>query len=237
MKILQEELHKRYSLQAKWTKPFRNYLFTKLPVTDDISILEVGCGTGAVMEDIQPILPGRIRQISGMDICRDSLVFASTKNNFQYIQGDGIHLPFIESCFDLTYCHYFLLWVQMPKDFLSEMLRVTKKGGICAVMAEPCYDEMKVEPEELKNLALKQKKVLLEKGANANIGNSLYELFHEAGFSEIEFGKYNDGKTDMDFLNNEIKQMLLDTDENYFKLHSNVNYTYKIPTYYASVNK
>ena len=237
MKFLQEELHKRYSLQAKWTRPFRNYLFTQLPVTDNISILEVGCGTGAVMEDIQLLFSGMIKLISGVDNYRDSLVFASSKNNFSYIQSDGNLLPFIDSSFDLTYCHYFLLWVQKPKDVLSEMLRVTKKGGICTVIAEPCYEEMIVEPEELHNLALKQKKVLSDKGANVNIGNSLYALFSEAGFSNIEFGKYKEVKTDKEFLSNEIKQMLLDTKDELFELHSNMNYTYNIPTYYAIAKK
>ena len=237
MKSLQEELHQRYSLQAKWTKPFRNYLFSKLPVTDNLTILEVGCGLGAILTEIQSVFHGTIKLISGMDINRDSLVFASFKNKCSYIQGDGHLLPFIDSCFDLVYCHYFLLWVQNPIDVLLEMARVTKKGGICAVMAEPSYDDMKVEPANLQNLALKQKKVLSEKGANVNIGNTLYKLFCEAGYSDIEFGRYKELESDLSYLIDEIKQMLFDTEENYFELHSNVSYTYNIPTFYAFVMK
>ena len=237
MKSLQEDLHQRYSLQAKWTKPFRNYLFSKLPVTENLNILEVGCGTGAILTEIQSVFQGSIKLISGMDVYRDSLVFASSKNKGSFIQGDAHLIPFVDSCFDLVYCHYFLLWVQNPIEVFLEMVRVTKKGGICAVMAEPSYDEMEVEPADLQNLALKQKKVLSGKGANINIGNTLYKLFYEAGYSDIEFGRYKELESDQSYLIYEIKQMLLDTKENYFELRSNVNYTYNIPTYYAFAMK
>jgi cyclopropane fatty-acyl-phospholipid synthase-like methyltransferase len=41
--------HARYLQQARWTRPLREYLYGKAGVDSARRVLEVGCGTGALL--------------------------------------------------------------------------------------------------------------------------------------------------------------------------------------------
>jgi hypothetical protein len=43
--------HSRYLQQAGWTSKLRGYLFQRAGVDKASRVLEVGCGTGAVLKD------------------------------------------------------------------------------------------------------------------------------------------------------------------------------------------
>ncbi|MCK7482052.1 MAG: class I SAM-dependent methyltransferase [Candidatus Moduliflexus flocculans] len=44
--------HARYSQQAKWTRNLRAYIFDKIKLDDATRVLEVGCGTGAILSEL-----------------------------------------------------------------------------------------------------------------------------------------------------------------------------------------
>ena len=222
------EKHLRYMQQMEWTKPFRNYLFRRFSKSEKLKILEIGCGTGAVLSDIKNEYGKRIELLAGIDIDQKSLLYAKNWQCVNLANADGKYLPFADSCFDLVFCHYFLLWVKDPFEFLAEMKRVTKPGGICAAMAEPCYDELHAEPRELFELADKQRKALSDFGANVNVGSQLNNYFKEAGFSEIECGKYRENQCDTDFIQNEIRQMVIDSNIGNFRFDPKVKYSPKV---------
>ena len=231
------EKHLRYQQQAEWTKPFRNYLFRRYFKDDKIKILEVGCGTGAVLSEIKNEQCEKVKLFVGVDIDPIAINYAKKQNFIELFRADGKELPFSDSCFDLVFCHYFLLWVKDPVEILAEMKRVTKPGGICAAMAEPCYEELRAEPKELFELAEKQRKVLSDCGANVNVGSQLNKYFKEAGFSEMECGKYRENQCDTDFIQNEIRQMVIDSNIGKFRFDPKVKYSYSVPTYFAFAEK
>ena len=47
-----EDKNKRFMQQAKWTKPFREFLITRRLKNRKLKILEIGCGTGAVISEM-----------------------------------------------------------------------------------------------------------------------------------------------------------------------------------------
>ncbi len=228
-----EKKHLRYLKQSGWTKPIREYLYRRLPKDKSVSILEVGCGTGALLGCVEKEFPGKISLLAGADFDRNVLDYAKNKTGFTGIQADGMELPFADESFDFVFCHYLMLWTISPERVITEMKRVTKIGGLCAAMAEPDYGEMTAEPESLMRLAHAQVRALAGQGANLNNGHCLEKLFRNAGFQNCQAGCYERGPVNRDFLDQEIAQMAEDCGIEAFEPDEKVGYVYHVLTYYA----
>ncbi len=228
-----EQLDKRYSLQTKWSKPLREYIYQKLPSDKSLRILETGSGTGSVIRSITEEIPDRIRMIAGIDHEPGLADFSSVNLNGLFCTGKGEYLPFPCNSFDFVYCHYLLLWVSDPVAVLKEMRRVTVHGGICAALAEPCYADMEARPESLHDLAVLQRKNLIFRGINPEAGAELGGFFRLAGFGNAEFGKYKKCSMSNEYIKTEIKQMAEDIPGNMEIPEPDPTFEFNIPTYYA----
>jgi SAM-dependent methyltransferase len=176
--------HTRYLQQAIWTRDLRTYLFNKAALDDANQVLEVGCGTGAILSE----LPAHIL-LHGLDIdaaaltqCRIHAPAASLT------RGDALQLPYSNRIFDIVYCHFLLLWVKDPFQALLEMKRVAKPGASVIAFAEPDYTARVDEPRELLQLGAWQTESLKRQGADPGFGARLAETFFQAGINIIETG-------------------------------------------------
>jgi SAM-dependent methyltransferase len=102
--------------------------------------------------------------------------------------GDGGRLPFSENSFDVTVCHFLLLWVFEPGAILSEMARVTKPKGWVMALAEPDYGGRIDYPETLIEIGVLQTQSLAAQGSDPMIGRKLRALFTHAGLKDIKVG-------------------------------------------------
>lgn len=179
------EWHQRYCRQATWTSSLRKYLFNKVKINDARRILEVGCGTGAVLSEFN----FSTSLIYGLDLDRSHLSLCRTHTLSALLtQGDALTLPYNTGCFDLVYSHFLLLWLTQPLQALAEMQRVTQPGGYVLAIAEPDYGGRIDYPGELAHLGQLQALALDRQGANPSIGRRLSELFHQAGLENIQTG-------------------------------------------------
>lgn len=92
-------------------------------------VLEVGCGTGLVLERIARFA----RSARGIDISEGMLEKARSRG-LDVQQGSATELPFENDQFDLTCSFKVLAHIREIERALSEMARVTRPGGI--VLAE-----------------------------------------------------------------------------------------------------
>ncbi len=130
--------NKLYEEQLTWTGATRKRLYRKMNLFHMKQILEVGSGTGAVLREIQTINPRAT--VVGIDWNLIALKYSKgASDNPSFIHGKGELLPFAANSFDITVCHYFLMWVKKPLTILEEMKRVTREGGWIACLAEPDY--------------------------------------------------------------------------------------------------
>jgi len=176
--------HTRYAQQAKWTRDLRAYLFNQAKLNDASRMLEVGCGTGAILSE----LPEHIA-LHGLDL--NPAALAECKVNapaVALIRGNALTLPYSDQSFDIVYCHFLLLWVKNPLQALLEMKRVTKAGGNIIAFAEPDYLNRIDAPDELVQLGKWQTEALIKQGANPALGARLAELFFQAGITILETG-------------------------------------------------
>jgi ubiquinone/menaquinone biosynthesis C-methylase UbiE len=178
--------HHRYTAQAEWTQHIRQYILKKTNPVPGERILEVGSGTGAVLNALS--LDGNF-YISGVDLDYPSLSFAqSLFPDFDYAQADGHHMPFAADSFGFAICHYLLMWVTSPEQILYEMCRVTRPGGWVIALAEPDHQARIDYPPPLDFLGTRQTQALQEQGVDVHMGRKLRSLFHHTGLMEIEVG-------------------------------------------------
>jgi ubiquinone/menaquinone biosynthesis C-methylase UbiE len=178
--------HTRFVQQAQWTQSLRHHLYGRVDLASARRILEVGCGTGAVLTELLMQSHG---EISGLDISTEHLSLAAHHlPGIPLTLGDAHVLPFPPAVFDITICHFLLLWVSDPLRVVSEMARVTQPGGAVLALAEPDYGGRIDFPPELSVLGDWQQAALRQQGADPLIGRRLRSIFQQAGLADVESG-------------------------------------------------
>ncbi len=113
---------------AKWSERFRWYycIFAKSlsPYIQPERILDVGCGSGVLMDVLKIIFPNS--DIVGIDSSEGMCRLTSC------IRGDAIRMPFKDKTFDLV-TMFFSLHDMDINAALSEAKRVLRDNGILAI--------------------------------------------------------------------------------------------------------
>ena len=97
------------------------------PFTGTESVLDSGCGTGALAYALAP----HVAEIVGVDVNAEYLdaARASAPENARFVEGDATSLPFGYGAFDIAACYRVLHHVRRPELAVSELARVTRIGG------------------------------------------------------------------------------------------------------------
>ena len=175
-----EEWHTQFTRQARWTRAVRNQLYRRVNLLRAERVLDVGCGTGVITEEMTARCKG---QVIGVDVDAAMIAFAQDSGGrAEYRVGDAHQLDFPDGHFDVVACHFLLMWVSNPALAVREMARVTRPGRAVLACAEPDYGGRIDYPEELP-LARWQAEALRREGADPFMGRKLSALFTQAGLS------------------------------------------------------
>ncbi len=189
--------------QADHTRAERHPLYEKVELKTKKNILDIGCGTGAIITDIASLTDGRI---TGIDIDKRKLEqarkAASHISHITFVEADAMNLPFKDETFDLVVFSVVLMYVKDKQKAVTEMVRVTQKNGIVLATMEPDHAGTLQYPEnELYPLFLKD---LEELGADLCTGRKLKYLFSKAGLqTEVGISTH-----DFDLMNTENDEQL-----------------------------
>ena len=92
-------------------------------------VLDVGCGTGAVLELLHEKYPEA--HYVGLDLTPDMIAVAQAKNlaNVEFVVGDAEDLPFADESFDAVLSSNSFHHYPNPEKFFAGVRRVLRPGG------------------------------------------------------------------------------------------------------------
>ncbi|WP_286232434.1 malonyl-ACP O-methyltransferase BioC [Thalassotalea sediminis] len=142
---------KSYDISARLQRFSGKQLMTWLPNRHDLTVLDLGCGTGFFTD----ILAGRYQKIIGLDISSNMLSFASSNRNnmISWLEADAYHLPLATESVDLVYSNLMIQWCDALEDVVQEVLRVLKPGGlfIFSTLVDGTLHELKSSWQQVDN--------------------------------------------------------------------------------------
>ena len=154
------------------------------------SLLEIGCGAGAVLGILGRAFPDL--KLAGIDLEDKQIEYAknylgSLVGNVDLRVGDAASLPWQDNSFDRLYAMWFLEHLLDPLQILKEAKRVLKPGGTITI-TETDYRTILVTPEssEYRYLIDSLCELLLQAKGNPYIGQSLATLLTQAGFERVD---------------------------------------------------
>jgi len=135
-----EEYERMYRLEdTYWWFVGRHHLVLTLlqsayPAEQSLSILDVGCGTGAMSQKLAPF-----GTVVSADFSPLALSFSKRRGIGRLVVSDAVRLPFRDACFDVVIAMDLLEHVEDDQTALCEIHRVLKPGGrlISTVPAYP----------------------------------------------------------------------------------------------------
>ena len=104
-------------------------LLEKLSSIHYTTVLDLGCGTGAVLQTI--LYRDSTKKAYGLDLSENMLQIAKEKlkDKATLVLGDSESLPFENEFFDVVFCNDSLHHYPDPQAVIAEVLRVLKPGG------------------------------------------------------------------------------------------------------------
>ena len=105
------------------------YEFAKDKVSENSSVLEVGCGEGYGTK----LLSQSVEKIIGLDVDKNTIAHSSAKygaENCLFKTYDGVKIPYDDSTFDTVVSFQVMEHIQDDINYVSEIYRVLKRNGV-----------------------------------------------------------------------------------------------------------
>ena len=102
-------------------------------------LLDVGCGTGPMIELLTEEYPDR--HYVGMDLTPKMIEVANAKGlkNAEFIVGDSENMPFENESFDVLICANSFHHYPDPQEFFNEVKRVLRPNGVLVLRDYTSY--------------------------------------------------------------------------------------------------
>ncbi len=128
------DTYERY--MGVWSRKVGAQFIDWVKFPNALNFLDVGCGNGAFSIQLDQLC--NPSSISGIDPSSAQIEFARSRKfnvSSSFEIGDSMDLPYKNDKFDASLMALVIFFVPDPKKGITEMARVTKKGGILGAYA------------------------------------------------------------------------------------------------------
>jgi SAM-dependent methyltransferase len=108
----------------------RNLLALRAADTSLGKVLDVGCGTGALLDQLQ----SRSTELWGLDASQEALKFCALRGHKNLLRADATRIPFRENYFDVITAIGLIEHLNDDLVFLHEIKRILKPNGILVLL-------------------------------------------------------------------------------------------------------
>lgn len=145
------------SRSLRFSDVFKKSYINAFIIDDKHSMLEIGCGPGALTQSIHRWYPNA--EVIGTDRDSEFIEFASNQTTtIKFIEADATNLPFNDCSYDVTISNTVQEHIE-PSKFFGEQYRILKFNGVCIVMSArrginiqaPCIAEQTELENEIYN--------------------------------------------------------------------------------------
>ncbi len=113
-------------------EPYARELARRVPIHENVRLLEIACGTGIVTRRVLDHLPTSARLVA-TDLNQPMLDFAKSAlpqdPRLEWRKADAQSLPFPDGSFDCAYMQFGIMFMPDKPKVLAEARRVLKAGG------------------------------------------------------------------------------------------------------------
>ena len=157
-------------------------MFAELEREPFSDVLDVGCGTGAVIELLHGKHPGA--RYVGLDLTPDMIAVAKAKglDGCEFVVGDAEDLPFAANSFDAVLTSNSFHHYPNPERFFAGVHRVLRPGGTLLICNECSGDR-----------AQDEKWAERIDGMTVYTDSELRAYLEQAGFGEVQVHKNEKG--------------------------------------------
>ncbi len=108
-------------------RALRNSLYRDLSSTDGVSILDVGAGSGGLLDEVRKWFAGRA-SVTGIEL-NEAAAKQIKNRSIDVVRADGLKLPFADDAFTTTFCTLTLhhLNAADAAKLIAEMARVSSE--------------------------------------------------------------------------------------------------------------
>jgi ubiquinone/menaquinone biosynthesis C-methylase UbiE len=162
--------------------------FAYLHVQPGQTVLDAGCGLGEMARLIGGLV-GPSGRVVGVDFSETMVQEACRRSKganlpVEFRQGDIMGLEFADNTFDRARVEQVLQHIPRPEKGLAELQRVTKPGGLVAVL-EPDWDTAVIDAADFE-MSRQFTRFNSDSIAHGPIGRQLPRLFKEVGLVDVE---------------------------------------------------
>lgn len=176
---------------GRWSRSIAQEFLRWLPVADNKTWLDVGCGTGVLSNSI--LSTRQPQEILAIDSSPEFIAFAREVNQDPRCQFEvalAQSLPLESGRFDATVSGLLLNFVPQPEQAVAEMQRVTKPGGVVAAYVWDYADGMQMLRLFWNTaVTLDKNAASLDEGTRFPLcqQGELEKLFQHSGLRDVQF--------------------------------------------------